>query len=113
MKKRVLSGIQPTGKIHLGNLFGALNNWIKLQEEYESFFFIADYHALTTSYDEVGDLKETINQLAIDLLSVGLDPEKCSIFRQSDVEEHAELHLILSMITPLPWLAGRQFFYSN
>jgi len=104
VKKRVLSGIQPTGRLHLGNYIGALKNWIKLQDEYECYFFIADLHALTTAYDETQSLGNTIHEVAIDLLSVGLDPKKCCIFRQSDVPEHSELHLIFSMITPLPWL---------
>lgn len=103
-KKRVLSGIQPTGRLHLGNLIGALENWVKLQEKYECFFEIADLHALTSIYDETQGLKEDIREVAIDLLSVGIDPKKSTLFVQSDVPEHSELHLILSMITPLPWL---------
>lgn len=100
----MLSGIQPTGRLHLGNLIGAVENWVKLQGHYECYFFIADFHALTTAYAETENLRDDIRQVAIDLLSAGLDPEKCVIFRQSDVPEHAELHLIFSMITPLPWL---------
>ncbi len=103
-KKRVLSGIQPTGKLHLGNLIGALENWVKMQEEYECFFEIADLHALTSMYDETREFKKNVFDVALDLLSVGLDPEKCTMFLQSDVPDHSELHLILSMITPLPWL---------
>jgi tryptophanyl-tRNA synthetase len=103
-KKRVLSGIQPTGRLHLGNLIGAVENWVELQATHECYFFIADYHALTTSYAETKDLKENIKQVAIDLLSAGIAPEKAVIFKQSDVPEHAELHLLFSMITPLPWL---------
>jgi len=103
-KKRVLSGIQPSGRVHLGNLIGALENWVRLQEEYECFFFIADLHALTTGYDSVKKLPEDTKNLAIDLLAVGLKPEKCVIFKQSELPEHAELHLLFSMITPLPWL---------
>ncbi|MFH1541752.1 MAG: tryptophan--tRNA ligase [bacterium] len=103
-KKRVLSGIQPTGRLHLGNLIGAIENWVKLQDDYECYFFIADLHALTTNYSDVKNLKEDIKQVAIDLLAAGLDPNKCVIFRQSDLVEHAELHLMLSMITPLSWL---------
>jgi len=102
--KRVLSGIQPTGRLHLGNLIGAVNNWVKLQEKHACFFFIADYHALTTAYSDTSSLREDIHQLAIDLLSAGIDPEKCTLFRQSDIPEHAELHLLFSMLTPLPWL---------
>jgi len=104
MKKRVLSGIQPTGKLHLGNLIGAIENWVKLQDEYECYFFIADLHALTTAYDDKDHLKEYINGVAIDLLAAGLDPQKCVIFKQSDLSEHAELHLMLSMVTPVSWL---------
>jgi tryptophanyl-tRNA synthetase len=104
MKKRALSGIQPTGRLHLGNLIGAVQNWVRMQEQYECYFFIADFHALTTAYAETATLKEDIRQLAIDLLSAGIDPEKAVLFKQSDVPEHAELHLLLSMITPLPWL---------
>lgn len=103
-KKSVLSGIQPTGRLHLGNLIGAVENWVKLQDEYDCHFFIADLHALTTAYAETSNLKEDIKQLALDLLSAGLNPDKCVIFKQSDVTEHAELHLLFSMITPLSWL---------
>jgi len=103
-KKRVLSGIQPSGKLHLGNLFGALENWVRLQEQYDCFFFIADLHALTTGYDSTKELPALSHEVAVDLLAVGLDPGKCTIFKQSDIPEHAELHLLFSMITPLPWL---------
>jgi tryptophanyl-tRNA synthetase len=102
--KRVLSGIQPTGRLHLGNLIGAIENWVKLQDRYECYFFIADLHALTSAYDETENLKEDIKQVVIDLLSAGLEPDKCVIFRQSALPEHSELHLLFSMITPLPWL---------
>jgi tryptophanyl-tRNA synthetase len=104
LKKRVLSGIQPTGRLHLGNLIGAIENWVKLQDKYDCYFFIADLHALTSAYDETKGLKEGIKQVTIDLLSAGLDPAKCVIFRQSALPEHAELSLLFSMITPLPWL---------
>ncbi|MDI6731647.1 MAG: tryptophan--tRNA ligase [Candidatus Margulisbacteria bacterium] len=104
LRKRVLSGIQPTGRLHLGNLIGAVENWVKLQEKYDCFFFIADLHALTTAYDDSKALKNDIKQVAIDLLSAGLDPGKCVIFRQSDLSEHAEMHLLFSMITPVSWL---------
>jgi tryptophanyl-tRNA synthetase len=103
-KKRVLSGIQPTGRLHLGNLIGAVENWVKLQKEHECYFFIADYHALTTAYAETKELRETVKQVALDLLSAGIAPEQAVVFKQSDVPEHAELHLLFSMITPLPWL---------
>ncbi|MFC1496131.1 tryptophan--tRNA ligase [Candidatus Margulisiibacteriota bacterium] len=103
-KKRVLSGIQPTGKLHLGNLLGALENWKQLQDKYECYFFIADLHALTSFYDDPKQLSEIINDVVVDLLAIGIDPDKCILFKQSDVVEHSELHLLFSMITPLPWL---------
>ncbi len=103
-KKRALSGIQPSGKLHLGNLVGALSNWVKLQEKYECFYFIADIHALTTGYADTGKLKDNIMDVAMDMLSAGLDPEKSNLFIQSAIPEHSELHLMFSMITPLPWL---------
>ncbi|MFH1710421.1 MAG: tryptophan--tRNA ligase [bacterium] len=103
-KKRVLSGIQPSGKLHLGNLVGALSNWVNLQDKYDCFYFIADIHALTTGYAETGKLKENILDVAMDMLSAGLDPEKSTLFIQSDIPEHSELHLMFSMITPLSWL---------
>lgn len=103
-KKRALSGIQPSGKLHLGNLVGALSNWVKMQENYECFFFIADLHALTTGYADTSKMKETIIDVATDMLSVGLDPERSTLFVQSDIPEHAELHLMFSMITPIAWL---------
>ena len=96
--------MRPTGKLHLGNLVGALDNWKQLQEEYECFFFAADWHALTTEYANTGIIQESIRDMFIDWLSVGLSPEKSVLFIQSRVKEHAELHLLLSMITPLPWL---------
>lgn len=104
MKKRVLSGIQPTGKLHLGNLIGAIENWVKLQDKYDCYFFIADLHALTTAYDSSQNLKNDIKEAVIDLLAAGLDPKKCLIFKQSDLPEHSELHLLLSMVIPVPWL---------
>jgi tryptophanyl-tRNA synthetase len=105
MKKgKILSGIRPTGALHLGNYFGALENWVKLQNDYDCYFFMADWHALTTGYENTDDIKSNINNLVIDFLSAGLDPEKCNIFLQSSVVEHAELHLLFSMITPLSWL---------
>jgi tryptophanyl-tRNA synthetase len=102
--KRVLSGMRPTGRLHLGHYFGALSNWLKLQEEYECFFFVADWHALTTHYEDTSSVAENTLQIAMDWLSVGLDPNKSTIFIQSSILEHAELHLLLSMITPLSWL---------
>ena len=96
--------MRPTGKLHLGNLHGALTNWKRLQEEYECFFFVADWHALTSEYQETNFIKEFIREMLIDWLSVGLDPNKSTLFIQSKLPEHAELHLIFSMITPIPWL---------
>jgi tryptophanyl-tRNA synthetase len=104
MRKRVLSGMRPTGRLHLGHFFGALQNWLKLQEEFECFFFVADWHALTTHYEDTSSVAENTLQVAIDWLSVGLDPAKSTLFIQSSVLEHAELQLLLSMITPLSWL---------
>jgi len=103
-KKRALSGIQPSGKLHLGNLVGALSNWVGLQDIYDCFYFIADLHALTTGYAETHKLKENILDVGIDMLSAGLDPERSTLFIQSDIPEHSELHLLFSMITPLSWL---------
>jgi len=96
--------MRPTGKLHLGNLEGALRQWVALQEEYSCFWMIADWHALTTGYENAPQIKQNVVQVALDFLSAGLDPQKSAIFRQSDVKEHAELHLLLSMITPTPWL---------
>jgi len=104
MKKRVVSGMRPTGKMHLGHLHGALNNWKRLQDEYECFYFIADWHALTSEYANTEIIKGSIRDIIIDWVSIGLDPEVSTFFIQSDITEHTELHLILSMITPLPWL---------
>jgi tryptophanyl-tRNA synthetase len=96
--------MRPTGPLHLGNYFGALANWVDMQETYDCFFFIADWHALTSEYEDTGRIKGHIQTLIIDWLSAGLSPEKCTIFVQSDIKEHSELFLILSMITPVPWL---------
>lgn len=104
MSYRILSGFRPTGRIHLGNVFGALQNWKSLQEENECYFEIADYHALTTGFDKTESLRDDILDMAIDWLAFGLDPEKAVIFIQSDVREHVELFTLFSMITPLPWL---------
>lgn len=102
--RRIVSGIQPSGRLHLGNYMGALKNWIALQDRYESFFFIADWHALTTNYEDTSPIRQNIREMLVDWLSLGLDPEKCTIFLQSDVLEHAELNLLLSMVTPVSWL---------
>jgi tryptophanyl-tRNA synthetase len=110
-KGRVTSGMRPTGSLHLGNLLGALDNWIRLQDEYECFYFIVDWHALTTpgggdavGFENVAFLRARVKEMAVDWLSAGLDPEKSAIFVQSHVPEIAELHLLFSMITPLGWL---------
>jgi len=104
VKDRVLSGMQASGKLHLGNLVGALSNWVKLQDQYDCFYFVADWHALTTGYEDPSSIKESTKDILINFLAAGLDPEKCTIFLQSRVLEHAELHLLLSMITPIGWL---------
>jgi tryptophanyl-tRNA synthetase len=103
-RPRVLSGMRPTGRLHLGNYMGALYNWVKLQDQYDCYFFIADYHALTTEYADPSRLKQDVYEIALDFLAGGLDPAKCTIFIQSHVPQHAELHLTLSMITPVSWL---------
>jgi tryptophanyl-tRNA synthetase len=103
-KKRVLSGMQPSGLLHLGNLMGALDNWRKLQDEYECYYFIADWHALTTQYAETSKMRTYVHEMVIDWLAAGLDPEKAVLFQQSQLPEHAVLHVLFSMITPLPWL---------
>ena len=103
-KKRVLSGMRSTGKLHLGNYVGALENWVRMQDEYDCFFFIADWHALTTDYADTSQVKENSVEVLLDWLAAGLDPEKCVMFIQSHVPAHAELHLLFSMITPLGWL---------
>ena len=103
-KKRIVSGMRPTGKLHLGHLHGALLNWKKLQEEYECFYFIADWHALTSDYEDPSLINTYIRDMMLDWLSAGLSPEKSTLFVQSHVKEHAELYLLLSMITPVPWL---------
>lgn len=96
--------MRPTGRLHIGHFFGALSNWLKLQEEYECFFFVADWHALTTHYEDTSSVAQNTLQVATDWLAVGLDPAKSTLFIQSQVLEHAELHVLLSMITPLSWL---------
>jgi len=103
-KKRILSGMRPSGKLHVGHLYGALNNWVRLQEEYKCFYMVADWHALTTDYANTANIADNTREMVIDWLTVGIDPEKSVIFRQSDVMEHAELFLLLSMVTPLGWL---------
>ena len=102
--ERVLSGMRPTGSLHLGHYHGALKNWVKLQGEHECFFFVADWHALTTSYDDPSIIAKSTWDMVIDWLAAGVDPAQATLFIQSRVPEHAELHLLLSMITPLSWL---------
>ena len=103
-KKRILSGMRPTGPLHLGNLLGALSNWVRIQEEYDCFFFIADWHALTSDYENTALIERYRKEIMIDWLSTGLTPEKSTLFVQSEIKEHAELYLILGMITPVSWL---------
>jgi len=103
-RPRVLSGMRPTGKLHLGNLVGALQNWVKLQDKYDSYHFVADWHMLTTEYANTSELQSNIQEMVTDWLAVGLDPEKATFFVQSRLPEHAELYLIFGMVTPLGWL---------
>lgn len=100
----VLSGMRPTGALHLGNYFGALQNWVGLQDEYQCYYFVADYHALTTGYENTDDYKDNITNILVDWLAAGLDPERTTLFIQSNIKEHAELHLLFSMNVPLSWL---------
>jgi tryptophanyl-tRNA synthetase len=102
--EKVLSGMRPTGRLHLGHYHGVLANWIKLQHEFPCLFFVADWHALTTAYDEPGTITDNAYEMVIDWLAAGVDPSQATIFIQSKVPEHAELHLLLSMMTPLGWL---------
>ncbi len=103
-RPRVLSGMRPTGRLHLGHLVGALHNWVAMQPSHECFFAIVDWHALTTEYADPRAIPGYVHEVALDWLSAGIDPERAVIFVQSDVKEHAELHLLLSMIVPVPWL---------
>jgi tryptophanyl-tRNA synthetase len=100
----VLSGLRPTGRVHLGNYFGAVRNWVELQDRYRCYYFVADWHALTSDYADPSGIRDATFDAVADWLAAGLDPQKSTIFLQSEVKEHAELHLLLSMITPLPWL---------
>ncbi|MBZ2170501.1 tryptophan--tRNA ligase [Nitratidesulfovibrio sp. SRB-5] len=102
--KRTVSGMRPTGPLHLGHYFGVLKNWVEMQHEMEAFFFVADWHALTSDYADPSRIREFVPELVTDWVAAGLDPEKCVMFQQSHIKEHAELHLILSMITPVSWL---------
>jgi len=100
----IVSGTRPTGRLHLGNWHGALKNWVRLQHEHECFFFVADWHALTTAWEDPIGIEESTVEMVLDWLAVGLDPARCTIFQQSAVKEHAELFLLLGMVTPVPWL---------
>jgi tryptophanyl-tRNA synthetase len=104
MRSRVLSGMRPTGAMHLGHFHGALKNWVRLQQEHECFFFVADWHALTTHYEEREVMERYVYEMVVDWLAAGLDPDKCTIFIQSRLPEHAELFTLLAMGTPLGWL---------
>jgi len=104
LRPRVLSGMRPTGKLHLGNYMGALANWVKLQDQYECYFFIADWHALTTDYADTSQIVPNTLEVLLDYLAAGLDPERSVLFLQSRVPQHAELSLLLGMSTPLGWL---------
>ena len=97
-------GLRPTGRVHLGNYFGAVRNWIQLQERYRCFYFVADWHALTTDYADPSKIRQATFDAVADWIAAGMDPAKCTIFLQSEVKQHAELHLLLSMLTPLGWL---------
>lgn len=103
-KKVIVSGMRPSGRLHLGNYIGALQNWVRLQDDYRCYYFIADWHALTTGYEETETINENGREMLLDWLSAGLDPEKAVIFRQSDIKEHAELFLLLAMTIPIAWL---------
>jgi tryptophanyl-tRNA synthetase len=100
----VLSGLRPTGRVHLGNYFGAIRNWVRLQDLYRCYFFIADWHALTSDYADPSNIRQSTFDAVADWLAAGLDPKKSTLFLQSAIKQHAELHLLLSMVTPLPWL---------
>lgn len=104
MKKRILSGMRPTGKLHLGNLVGALNSWVKLQDSYECFYMIADWHALMSEYEETKNIKENTYEVVRDFVASGIDPQKAVIFVQSQIPEHLELAMVFSDLTPLAWV---------
>jgi len=102
--------MRPTGRLHLGNYWGALRNWVELQDKYDCYFFVADWHALTTAHEETGALRDNARLLVADWLAAGVDPEKCVIFRQSDIKAHAELYMLLGMVTPVSWLLRNPTF---
>jgi len=103
-RRRLLSGMQPSGRLHLGNWLGALKNWRRLQDQYDCFFFVADWHALSTNYADTSSIRSHTEEMVLDWLSAGLDPQRSTLFVQSRIPEHGALHVILSMITPIPWL---------
>ncbi len=104
MKQRVVSGMRPTGKLHIGHYHGVLENWVKMQDSFDCFFFVADWHSLTTEYADTSAISQNIREMVLDWVAFGLDPQQCVIFRQSLVPHHSELNLILSMVTPVSWL---------
>ena len=106
-KNRVLSGMRPTGQLHLGHYHGVLKNWVRLQHEYDCYFFVADWHALTTHYEDPQIIADSVMDMVIDWLAAGVNPANAKLFIQSDVPQHAELHLLLSMIVPVPCPATR------
>lgn len=104
MKQRVVSGMRPTGRLHIGHYHGVLENWVRIQDDFDCFFFVADWHSLTTEYADTSAIRDNVREMVLDWVAFGLDPEKSVVFRQSMVPHHAELNLILSMITPVSWL---------
>ncbi len=110
MKQRVVSGMRPTGRLHIGHFHGVLENWIRIQDQMECFFFVADWHSLTTEYADTRNIRDNVREMVLDWVAFGLDPEKAVVFRQSLVPHHAELNLILSMITPVSWLERNPTF---
>ena len=109
-KKIVVSGMRPTGRLHLGNYWGALKNWVELQDKYECWYFIADWHALTTGHEKTDEFRASSRGIVLDWLTAGLDPARCVMFRQSDIKSHAELYLLLGMVTPISWLLRNPTF---
>jgi tryptophanyl-tRNA synthetase len=110
MKQRVVSGMRPTGRLHIGHYHGVLENWVRIQEQWDCFFFVADWHSLTTEYADTSGIRDNVREMVLDWIAFGLDPEKSVVFRQSLVPHHAELNLILSMITPVSWLERNPTF---
>ncbi len=103
-KQRIVSGMRPTGRLHIGHYHGVLENWVRLQDRFDCFFFVADWHSLTTEYADTAGIKNSTREMVLDWVAFGLDPQKCLVFEQSQVDQHAELNLILGMITPVSWL---------